>query len=218
MAYHHYNMQNEPGKTFEVSVVDSIGVSELHPGSKEPTPEQASPSKEEVLQKVLERRVELAKYYVPAHTKKSRLVTESDIPRVVKDGKILHEMALTGRANYTMVSALAHPQMEMVDPLRFYVTLEGVVIINPVIRSTDKHLISAPEGCMTFDTTPMKEVTRYKKIYLRYQTLMQRQKNGKPIEDPLISEPVNMTLTDMQARIAQHEIDHLNGIYIYSNI
>lgn len=71
------------------------------------------------------------------------------------------------------------------------------VIINPVISSPSKELETMAEGCMSLPNLHV-EVTRPKKIHVRYQNL-----KGEFIEE----DPV-----DFRARMFMHENDHLNGV------
>lgn len=71
-----------------------------------------------------------------------------------------------------------------------------MVLINPVIIQKEGELISK-EGCLSFPGVYF-EVIRHKKIVVRYQDLL-----GK--ERRLIAEE------DLLCRCIQHEIDHLDG-------
>lgn len=71
--------------------------------------------------------------------------------------------------------------------------------INPQITHYSDDLISLPESCLSFPNKTIK-ISRYATITLSYTDLSgnQRTKDFK----------------DFDARIIQHEIDHLNGIHI----
>lgn len=203
---------NKDPNTFEAFVSDSVGVTEQYPGT---AGEKKGPSQEEIMKIVLERRVELAKEYVTPHNKKSRIVEDADVPRVIHDAKVMHEMCLVGRADYTTAYAIAHPQVNDEDPLRFYVTAEGHVVVNPVILHTTDMFMDQREGCMSFPEEPMKTVIRFHKIHLRYQSITYKEKDGVPMGEPTLSKPIVTQYKGKIAQIIQHECQHLNGVNIY---
>ena len=71
-----------------------------------------------------------------------------------------------------------------------------LVLINPLILQKEGQIISK-EGCLSFPNVCF-DVIRYKKIMIRYQDLL-----GK--ERRLVAED------DLLCRCIQHEIDHLDG-------
>ncbi len=75
-------------------------------------------------------------------------------------------------------------------------TDEELVLVNPEVVSR-KHLEWDEEGCLSFPGI-YAEVERHRDIVLRYQNL-----DGEDVE---------MKSTEFQARVIQHEMDHLQGI------
>lgn len=75
-------------------------------------------------------------------------------------------------------------------------TDEELVLVNPEVVSR-KHLEWDEEGCLSFPGI-YAEVERHRDIVLRYQNL-----GGEDVE---------MKSTEFQARVIQHEMDHLQGI------
>jgi peptide deformylase len=73
---------------------------------------------------------------------------------------------------------------------------QQVVAINPVILE-QKGAISDREGCLSFPGL-YQNIRRAKTVKVQYYDL-----TGQPKE---------MTCSDLQARVWQHEIDHLNGV------
>ncbi len=71
-----------------------------------------------------------------------------------------------------------------------------LVLINPVIIQKEGEIISK-EGCLSFPNIYF-DVIRYKKILVRYQDLLGKERK-MVVEDDLI------------CRCIQHEIDHLDG-------
>lgn len=96
--------------------------------------------------------------------------------------------------------AIAHCQVEREDPLRFFVTLDGEVIINPTIESMSDPFHHM-EGCMSFAFRGMKKVRRYRDLTVRYTNR----------EGECVTEDVD----GLRACIFQHEIDHMNGKSIF---
>jgi len=100
--------------------------------------------------------------------------------------------------------ALAHCQVDHDKPLRFFVTKEGATIINPKILLREQPFIHI-EGCLSYPFRPTKKVKRYNKIEVEYYMFGFLGKKKK-----------KETLEGLMACIFQHEIDHFNGIAIYS--
>jgi len=212
--------EEDDGKTLNAFVYDSVGVKEEHPGSgKSESGEKKTEelSREEALQKISERRVELSKRFVPPHNNVSRHVTEADVERIVEEAKILYEICLVGRGEYNHVYAMAHPQIDDKDPLRFFVTTEGFIIVNPVIFDNTHYLVTKTEGCMSYPEEPVKDVFRYHKCRMSYQTLKYKEKDGEKVTDPSLSPFTTSNYSGEDANIVQHEVAHLNGHDIYTD-
>lgn len=84
-----------------------------------------------------------------------------------------------------------------------YESFKPMVFINPQIISSSDEKITIEEGCLSIPDIRA-EVLRPKSIKLIYQDLKMKQHE---LEDD-----------DLIARVAQHEIDHLNGIYFTDRI
>lgn len=74
---------------------------------------------------------------------------------------------------------------------------EQIVMINPEIIAMGEETVSAEEGCLSFPNI-RGDIVRPKEIEVRFYDL-----DGRLHEEKL---------TGLLARVAQHEIDHLNGI------
>jgi len=208
-------MQTKPEK-LEVSVAEEIKTKEVSPG----TPAKVAQKNEEKLplaevekrQKIMTEYARLLARYVEPHNKKSRWVKNEDLPRLLADGKDLVAMCNLPRGNYAGIAALAHSQMDDKDPLRFFVMQKGMVIINPVIFLTTKTTVEKVEGCLSFEYNPLKkDVPRYNKITVIYQTL--ERLNDK--SEPTISKPITEGFNGSAGHVFQHEISHCNGSNIY---
>lgn len=136
---------------------------------------------------------------VEQHRVYSRKVTAVDTTRVISEVSEMKKMIVG-----TCV-ALAHPQVNDTDPLAFYLTESGEIIINPVITRHSNYTVDSKEGCMTFPNRPAIIHQRWHKIELSYQT----------IEDDKLTEEKTASLSGFNSFVAQHEIDHLQAKYCY---
>ncbi len=91
---------------------------------------------------------------------------------------------------------IAAPQVGILK--RFFISGEKV-IINPIIEETSKDRSTQSEGCLSIPGA-FGNVTRPNSIKVRYYDLE--------------GEEVNELLSGMEARIFQHEYDHLEGMLI----
>jgi peptide deformylase len=153
--------------------------------------------------------IDFLKYLVPPHKVKSREVTKDDLKRVVTDAKILYNLCYTQNGLYPGAYAMAHSQIDDKDPLRFFITAEGKVVVNPKITRRTNYYVDKEEACMTFPNSPRKIVQRFHKIDVILRSIADE--NGEVI----MTEPLEVKLTGKDSQIFQHELDHLNGSYIY---
>ncbi len=144
--------------------------------------------------------------YVPPHSTICRKVVQKDIKRVIKDGQLMFELCTAPVGNYRRAYAIAHSQITDKDPLRFFVTSSQAVIINPAIVRKTEALKHELEGCMTFPLAKPVLKGRSYRCEVEYQTI---DPDGK------LTEVRVWHLKGIEARMIQHEIDHLNGIYLY---
>jgi len=104
---------------------------------------------------------------------------------------------------------LAAPQvgvslrMFVMDPTWKEGTQDPMVILNPVIETVSDTRVTMTEGCLSIPGI-MVEVERPTAIRLRWTTLA--------------GEETAADLTGAAARVAQHEIDHLDGIMMYDRL
>lgn len=187
----------------KVNVAEEIKMEDMGLGGDKP---------EDHMAKYREETLAYLKRYVPPHRKISRTVTEADIDRVIKDGEVMLILCSIPRGMYGNISAIAHPQIDDNDPLRFFVLSSGMIIINPIVVNHTKTPVFKSEGCCTYPEEPMNEsVMRYHKIQVSHQTLIKDGKDGKI----KLSEPKTVDLSGNVAQVFLHETDHLNAIYIY---
>lgn len=155
-----------------------------------------------------EQAIDFLKHYVGPHNKISRDVTEEDIPRVVEDAHVMYNLCFTQRGAYPGGYAIAHPQINDTDPLRFFVTAGKEIVVNPVITNHTSHTDLKKEGCLTYPNEDQIDVPRYYRMEAEYQTLT---------EDGKLTEKRKIELKGLDAQIWQHETDHLAGKCIYDN-
>lgn len=146
-------------------------------------------------------------YLIPPHKVKSRPAkNDADIERIRKDAETM-KMVLKGPLGIWNIGySIAHSQITNKDPLCFFVTREGEIIVNPVITRHTKAEIPQTEGCLTFHWSDCKalQVPRFHKAQI---TCYKLTSTGY--------EEYEGEVTGLIAQIFQHEIDHFNGIYYY---
>jgi len=153
----------------------------------------------------MEERISFIQYLIDAHGKISKKIENEDIEKVIKDAHIMYNICHSTFGFHRGFLAIAHPQIEKKSPLRFFITEDNEIIINPVIIRHTKTTIDSEEGCATFlDRNPI-IVQRYNKCEVKYQTLIDNKLSEFKLEE----------LSSLRARVFQHEIDHLDAIYIY---
>lgn len=148
---------------------------------------------------------------IKPHNKKAREVKQEDLQRVLDDAINMYESCFEKHGNYNGGHAIAHTQVEEVDPLRFFVTRDGDCIINPIITRHTKFEQQHLEGCLSYNDKPEVRVGRYYRVEVEYYVF-----DEDAIDDgehKLIKKQDQ--LKGMPSYIFQHEIDHLNGLDIY---
>jgi peptide deformylase len=138
-----------------------------------------------------------------------------DIDRVIKESVVLYKLCFQPIGLYGSAFAMAHPQIDDQDPLRMFVTAEKQIILNPRIIKHSGYTVDSKEGCMTLPELPTINVPRWHKCEVEYKTVM------IDPEDPnkfVLSGYQEDSLSGQKAYIWQHEIDHLNGRYIYDDL
>lgn len=96
--------------------------------------------------------------------------------------------------------ALAQPQINAENPLRYFVDKDGVVYINPKILEKDQ-LVPAKETCLSYPHRGPKKLKRYFKVKVEYLD-NEMKKHTKQFDG-------------VMSAIFQHEQDHFNAVYIY---
>lgn len=183
-------MDNDPN-VLSVNVSDEVGTVDVPPGGTHaPTPS------------LLDR-------FVPMHDKPGRVVTEDDLSRLMNEAEAMHRLCFTPSGLYPSAHAIAHTQIDDQDPLAFFVTVTGEVIINPRIISHTKMPVETSEGCMTCpDRKPIK-VKRYNVINVEFQSVTKK-------DDTFSLSPLQTKeFTGKVSRVIQHETAHLLGHCIY---
>lgn len=150
---------------------------------------------------------------VEPHTKASRLITEADIDRVVAEAKILHAICFEASGIYRGAYAMHHAQIEDKDPLSFFVTSNFKIVINPVITRHSGYTVDSKEGCVSYSGEKQVVVQRWQKIETEYVTIMVDPKDEKKFA---LSSKIEESFSGMDAKVFQHEFDHGNAKYIYT--
>ena len=149
---------------------------------------------------------DLLKYYVDPHKKISVEVKEKDLSKVIEDAKLMYALCFVQRGLYPGALAIAHQQVNNKNPLRFFITNKKEIVINPIITRHTNDTVDSKEGCMSFPDNSQIIVQRYNKCEIKYQTIFEDKKE-------LIDQ--ECSLSGMEAKICQHEIDHFDCQYIF---
>jgi len=138
---------------------------------------------------------------VHPHRKQAKPVQNySDIEEEVEKMKVfIRRMNKHGYHGRSCL-ALAQPQINSENPLRYFVDMNDIVFINPKIREKD-NLTKGGETCLSYPFRQKKKVRRYFNLKVEYFDKSMK-KHTKDFEG-------------LVSAIFQHEIDNFNGIYIY---
>jgi len=131
---------------------------------------------------------------------------EEDVERVLAAAMGMAGLCHAQIGGYQGGLAIAHPQIDDKDPLRFFVTSEGQIIINPMITRHTGHKRPCKEGCLTFYFHPPEFVGRYYKCEVSYRTITDKEE---------LSEIKHKKIKGLEAQMYQHEINHLDCQYVY---
>lgn len=153
-----------------------------------------------------EEAIDFTQFLVKPHKNKSRDVTEDDIQRVMNDSKVMYNLCHSQIGLYPSFYAICSPQIDDKDPLKLIVFASKELVINPKMINHTKFLLEKNEGCASFADRAPNKVMRYNKITVEYQTLTPE---GK------LSEVITQGFNGLTAEIWQHELDHLEGKYVY---
>lgn len=146
------------------------------------------------------------------HDKKSRVVVDADLDKVVDAIRVLHEICFMDVGLFHGAYAMHHSQIENEDPMNFFVTMDRAIIINPVITRHSNYTVDSKEGCVSFADKPQITVPRWHKIEVEYVTIMTDPENKDKFK---LSTIRKSNLSGHMAFIFQHEIDHGNAQFIY---
>lgn len=150
---------------------------------------------------------------VSPHEKKSRLVTDADVERVVEEAKVLYTLCLMPVGRYMGAFAVHHSQIDDKDPLNFFVLVNRDIIINPVILNHSNYFKDSLEACLTFADRQQVIVPRWQKCEVEYQSVMVDQNDSTKFK---LSSIIQASLSGRDAWVFQHEVDHGEAKYIYT--
>ena len=139
---------------------------------------------------------------IAPHKKKSRTCKKRDLKRIERDSPEMAALCYQKIGLYMGGLAVAHCQVTEKDPLRFFVTKEGDVFINPRIIHHTNDTVDSVEGCMSFADREEITVQRYNKVHIQYDNTDFKEKQ-------------ELNTGGKLAKVIQHEIEHFDGKYIY---
>lgn len=149
--------------------------------------------------------------FVAPHNKVARDVTDKDLKTVFAIGSEMHKACNRPFGLHTGGLAIAHPQIEEKDPMRFFVTANGDCIINPVITNHTKHKRRKLEACLSFPIRKEAGVMRYYKMEVEFYVF----DDLALLEDKQILVKKTAKLKGLEAQVWQHELQHLDGINVW---
>lgn len=155
--------------------------------------------------------------FMKPHRKVARPVSlQVDMERVLKLAPEMVKLCHARHGLYANAMAVAHPQVESKTPLRFFVTADGTIIINPVIVRHTKTTVDSLEGCMSYPDKPKIVVQRWHKIEVEAHLWFCGDKRPPEIfPNQLGTEARWLSLSGKEGYMYQHEIDHLDGRSIF---
>ena len=119
------------------------------------------------------------------------------------DGALIEEVGRMGRLMHDAYGiGLAATQVGVMHRLLVYRTeLEGAVaaLVNPVVEWTSKDKESSEEGCLSL---PGVSVEVERPVHVRVRAQDER------------GQPILVEASGLEARVIQHEMDHLDGVLI----
>lgn len=144
----------------------------------------------------------------PPYRGVSREVTEDekDIQRVKEDALGMLKLCHRSSGRYRGATAVAHCQV-CTDPLRFLVTRDGYVFVNPSIVRHTRTPVESREGCLSYPNLSTKVVERWYRIELEFTT----------IKEDKLAERVIRKCKGAGAYVFQNAIDMMNGVYIHDD-
>ena len=149
---------------------------------------------------------------VPPHKLISRKVTEADLARVVEDVRALHEICFMQVGNYQGAYAMHHSQIDDKDPLSLFVTMDRLIVVNPVITRHSNYTTDSKEACVSYPDRPEIIVPRWPKCEVEYETIMIDPTDKNKFK---LSGIQHQSVSGRMAFIWQHELDHGNAQFIY---
>ena len=126
--------------------------------------------------------------------KKSETVTFDDIPYLEQLSKDLIVTMLKHKG-----AGLAAPQIGVLKRVIAIKSKKPYVMFNPIIGKKPSPMTITEEGCLSIPGERIR-IPRRKNIIVKYQDLFGKTQVKK--------------FSGMDARVIQHEIDHLNGVLI----
>lgn len=152
--------------------------------------------------------IEKRKILLPHPHKKSRNAERGDQEVIEEHAKDLFRICFERIGIHSGALAMAHSQIEGNDPLRFFVTKDGLIIINPVITSS-RQKYTHHEGCMSFPNEKDVLVSRFNLIDVEYIS----GRVGCTVD--LSNKVAKNNVSGLEAAIFQHEIEHFDVNLIF---
>ncbi len=125
-------------------------------------------------------------------------VTEDELPHLLPQINLLHDLVKAFRARYGKGRAIAAPQIGLLRRIICYhVGDDRRTLINPVLTDLSDEMITLWDDCMSFPDLLVR-VQRHRQCTIEYLDLDWQ--------------PQRWELSDDLSELMQHEYDHLDGI------
>ena len=143
---------------------------------------------------------------IKPHLLLSRHVEDDDIDRILDDGEQMLALCNEQHGIHKGAMAIAHSQVTDKDPLRFFCTYDGKLVIDPVIIKHSKYEVEKEEGCVSFPENKPIKVTRWQKCVVKYFLV-------DLVNDT--ADEMTQNLSGTEAQVFQHELNHFDAKYIF---
>lgn len=202
---------NNQGGDIKINIADEVKTND-HFGGENGTKAQDKGLTDAQRDAHYKRIIELSKLFVDKLIP-GREVTNDDIERIKAVGKDMLELCYVGHGIYNHVDAMAHTQICNEDPLMFFITQNGEFIVNPKIVKHTEVPVYKKEGNLQFPDKTPKEIKRFNKIEVEFQTL---QESGEGEDKKIVlTEPIVSAFSGNQAVLFQTMCMYLNGHHIH---
>lgn len=159
-------------------------------------------------EEIVNETIDFRKRLVKPHKKKSKKVTDKDLPKLLEDAHVMYNLCHTQIGPIPGSYAIHHAQIENKHPLNFFVTVDKEIVINPKIIRHTEVAVDRIEGSTSHPYNPPIKVKRFNKVEVELSNLN---------NDGTIGPVYIKKLSGIDAQIYQHLTDLGKAKYIYED-